>query len=469
MNQKYKYLLKNTGILTISNFASKIMVFLLVPLYTSVLSTEEYGVFDLIVSTVNLLYPILTINIADGVMRFMMDKAYEKRHVAKIGVRYVTLSALIVGLLLIPCYCFQIVESVYGMELLIFLYYLSYVLNQFFIQCAKGLEKTTAMAIAGFLSTIMMLGGNILLLLVFNWGVKGFFLANVLAQAVPALYLFFQMKFVSLLKGNQFDSGLHKEMLKYCMPLIFSTVGWWINSASDRYVVAFMCGVGASGILSVSYKIPAIINTVFGMFGQAWQISAIKEYGEKDSKKFYADSFVFINLMMCVCCSGLILLSKPLARILYAKDFYVAWQYAPFLLVSSVFNTSSGLIGPMLSASKDSKAMAKSAIYGAVVNVILNFGLIYFIGVQGASISTAVAAFVIYYIRKKAIGDVLQVEKYYKVLVMWLLLCIQALLQIYTKLCYVEIAILFAMFMLNGGILKKFIKTILRILQRKNG
>lgn len=466
MNQKYKYLLKNTGILTISNFASKIMVFLLVPLYTSVLSTEEYGVFDLIVSTVNLLYPILTINIADGVMRFMMDKAYEKKQVAQIGVRYVTFSALIVGLLLIPCYSFQIVKSVHGIELLIFLYYLSYVLNQFFIQCAKGLEKTTAMAISGFLSTIMMLGGNILFLLVFHWGVKGFFLANVLAQAIPALYLFIQMKFVSLLKGTKFDSGLHKEMLKYCMPLIFSTVGWWINSASDRYVVAFMCGVGASGILSVSYKIPAIINTVFGMFGQAWQISAIREYGEKDSKKFYADSFVFINLMMCIGCGLLILLSKPLARILYAKDFYAAWQYAPFLLVSSVFNTASGLIGPMLSAIKNSKAMAKSAIYGAAVNVILNFALIYFIGVQGASIATAASAFVIYYIRKRAVGENLSIEKYDRILLMWILLCAQAVLEIYTPLWFVEIAILLMIVGLNFGILKKFSKMLLKMFKK---
>ena len=76
MNTKAKYLIKNTGILTISNFSSKILVFLLVPLYTSVLSTAEYGTYDLAISTVTLLYPILTVNIVDAVMRFAMDKKY---------------------------------------------------------------------------------------------------------------------------------------------------------------------------------------------------------------------------------------------------------------------------------------------------------------------------------------------------------------------------------------------------------
>ncbi|HAQ8217931.1 TPA: oligosaccharide flippase family protein, partial [Enterococcus faecium] len=52
---KTKYLIKNMGILTISNFSSKILVFLLVPLYTSVLSTTEYGTYDLTISTATLL------------------------------------------------------------------------------------------------------------------------------------------------------------------------------------------------------------------------------------------------------------------------------------------------------------------------------------------------------------------------------------------------------------------------------
>lgn len=383
MNQKYKYLLKNTGILTISNFASKVLVFLLVPLYTSVLSTAEMGIYDLIVSTVSLLYPVLTLNVVDGVMRFAMDKAYDKGQVALVGIRYIAMSAAVIAMGLIPCHYIKLFRNIHGMEYLIFLYYLSYTLNQYFIQLAKGMEKVKHMAVAGIISTVMMLGGNILGLLVFKMGLTGFIWANILAQAVPAIYYFFVLRFYSFFQGVKYDKELNREMMSYCLPLIFSTVGWWINSASDRYVVTALCGVSVNGVLSVSYKIPSIINTIFGMFGQAWQISAIREYGKKDSKKFYADSFIFINFMMCIGCAAIIVLSKPLARLLYAKEFYAAWQYAPFLVVSTVFNTASGLIGPMLSAVKDSKSMARSAIYGAGANVFLNIVLVYFMGAQG--------------------------------------------------------------------------------------
>ena len=63
MKKDYKYLLKNVGLLALSNFGSKILVFLLVPLYTRMLTTEEYGTFDLYVSTITLLIPILSLNI----------------------------------------------------------------------------------------------------------------------------------------------------------------------------------------------------------------------------------------------------------------------------------------------------------------------------------------------------------------------------------------------------------------------
>ena len=77
MDNRYKYLIKNTGVLTISNFSSKILTFLMVPLYTNVLTTAEYGTYDLSISTVSLLTPILSLNVVDGVMRYSMDARYD--------------------------------------------------------------------------------------------------------------------------------------------------------------------------------------------------------------------------------------------------------------------------------------------------------------------------------------------------------------------------------------------------------
>ncbi|EMN0581576.1 oligosaccharide flippase family protein, partial [Enterococcus faecium] len=152
---KTKYLIKNMGILTISNFSSKILVFLLVPLYTSVLSTTEYGTYDLTISTATLLFPILTLNIVDAVMRFLMDKDKNKKNIASIAIKVIFLSVIVFGSVMYLLNITKLWQDVYGLEKYIFLYYISYVWNQFLIQFAKGLEKVKAMGIAGIISTIV--------------------------------------------------------------------------------------------------------------------------------------------------------------------------------------------------------------------------------------------------------------------------------------------------------------------------
>ena len=61
-----RYLAKNIAFLTVGQFGTKLLVFFLVPLYTSVLTSAEYGTYDLYSATVGLFVPILTLNISDA-------------------------------------------------------------------------------------------------------------------------------------------------------------------------------------------------------------------------------------------------------------------------------------------------------------------------------------------------------------------------------------------------------------------
>lgn len=458
MTQRSKYLFKNIGILAVSNFSSKVLVFLLVPLYTSTLSTSEYGTYELVVSTVTLLYPVLTANIADAVMRFFMEKSYRQEETASIGIKYIIASIAAVGLGLLASDYFNVIPGLNGLRAYIFLYYLFYVLNQYFIQLAKGLERVKDMGIASLASTVAMLGANIFFLLVLKKGLKGFFNANILAQAIPVFYYGIRLRFWNMIRPVSKNNPLKKKMLAYCVPLICTVLGWWVNSTADKYTVAFICGVAANGLLSVSYKIPNIISTFQGIFIQAWQISAIKEYGEDSASSFYGKTFTYINALMSIVCSGLILLSKPLAYILYANEFYQAWQYVPFLLISSVLNCASGFLGPILSAKKDSKSMALSAIYGACANIILNIILVYLIGVQGATIATVISSYLIYYFRMRAVKNELIIKEYWRVLVTWGLLCLQATLEVCTSIWCVEISVIAGVIVVNRKVLTVVLK-----------
>lgn len=72
----------------------------------------------------------------------------------------------------------------------------------------------------------------------------------------------------------------------------------------------------------------------------------------------------------------------------------------PFLLIACVLNSASGFIGPILLAAKGTKSMAKSAIYGAIVNLVLNIILVYSFGIQEATATTAISSYMMYAVRK---------------------------------------------------------------------
>lgn len=126
---RYRYLLKNIGLLTLSSFATKLLSFFLVPLYTNILSTTEYGTYDLFNTTIGVLLPILTLNIQEAVMRFSIDSKYDRKSIVTVAARYFILSNLIVilGLWVNYIFAFSVIANQYA--IFFFLMFLSQALS----------------------------------------------------------------------------------------------------------------------------------------------------------------------------------------------------------------------------------------------------------------------------------------------------------------------------------------------------
>ena len=191
-------------------------------------------------------------------------------------------------------------------------------------------------------------------------------------------------------------------MIKYSVPMGLGNIGWWINNVSDRYIVTWICGVGVNGIYSVAYKIPSLLSMFQQIFNQAWTISAVKEYNS-NKNEFYSNVYNCYNIGMILTCSVLILFDKVIAKILFGKEFYLAWQYAPFLMISVVFGALVQLLGGIFAATKESVVFGKTIMIGAVINTILNVVLVYYVGAIGAAVATAVSYMIIWVIRLREI------------------------------------------------------------------
>lgn len=387
--QKYRYLIKNIGLLTISKFGSKILNFILIPLYTNLLSTAEYGTYDIYSTTISLMIPILTLQIVDGVVRFSLDESNDKAAVFSIGLKRVLISCGIVVIIAVFNAKLRIIEILAEYPLCLILMYSSEILYSLFSQFSRGIERINELAIAGIINSATMLCLNILFLVKFKMGLEGYFYANIIAYIVPTIFILIRIKAWTYLCLNP-KKSLAKEMNAYSKPMVFNNLAWWVNNASDRYIVTWLCGAAENGIYSISYKIPSLLNVFQEIFSQAWTLSAVKEYDDKNSD-FYTTVYEMYNFAMVITCSCLIVVDKLIARILFSQEFYTAWMYAPFLMLSVLFGSLSGLMGGIFSAAKKSDVFARTTILGASVNTALNIGLVYFTGPMGAAIATLIS------------------------------------------------------------------------------
>lgn len=456
---KYGELLKNTGILTIGNLSTKILIFFLVPIYTSALSTADYGFYDLTISTVQLLFPIFSLNIVDSVLRFILDRQSTVDDIYCVSDKLIKSGCIISFVLISGLSFFDFYKDLRQYIWILSLYYVLYSYNSLFLQVAQGVNRVKTIAITGILGAITLFGSTAIFLLWFDWGLLGFYIANVLGQAIPAIYYFFDLK-VWQYKKSAFaaEKSIRTKMLQYSVPLIVNTVCWWVNSASDKYVVTFLCDVSVNGLLSVAYKIPNILSTLTGIFMQAWQISAIKEYEEGKDGAFYKQTFVYLNMLVSIFIVLCIPMTKIIARYLFYADFYEAWKFVPILLISSMFNASSGYIAPILNASYNTKSVAKSGLYGMSVNIILNIVFTCLYGAQGITVATAISSLLIFYIRKRALKGLLNGNKYKKVICTWIILVIHSVIYVYTSMIWINVVIIILIFVLYAQEILQLIK-----------
>ena len=396
---RYKYLLKNLGLLTLSSFATKLLSFFLVPLYTNILTTTEYGTYDLFNTTIGVLLPILTLNIQESVMRFSMDKKYSRTSIVSIATRFFLISnaVVIIGLAINYIFGFSLIAKDYS--LFFFLMFLSQSLSGMITMYIRGVDRISDLSVSSVIASVITISLNVLFLAFFRWGLVGYFLANIIGPLIQCIYLIIKAQVLKEIDFQNRFAEEKKEMVDYSKPLIANSIAWWVNNVSDRYIVVFFCGLAENGIYSVASKIPSILNIFQTIFNQAWTLSAVRDFDPEDENGFFSNTYKAYNCMMVVICSAIIVFDKLLAKFLYAKDFYVAWKYVPWLTIAILFGAMSGYIGGFFSAVKDSKIFARSTMLGAVTNVILNLIFTPVWGALGAAMATAVCYFEVWIYR----------------------------------------------------------------------
>ena len=412
---KYELLINNTLLISIGTFGSKILTFLMTRFYTEALTPSDYGEADLIIQTANLLIPLVSAGIADGVFRFVLET--DDEHTAKrksiFSAGFYTISAgtailaALSSFISIPGFL-----SEYKWLLIWFISASCY--HSLCAQFIRGEGKTRLFAYQGVLNTVLVIVFSILFLSVFEAGTRGYIISIALADSICALYLAAGQKLWRLMDIH-LKSGMWRKMMRYSLPLVPAALFWWITSVSDRYMITWFLGSGANGIYTVASKIPAIITLISGMFLEAWQFSAVRE--SRGSRRSYISFYTNIwSMFLTVMFTGgsiIIAFSPAAIRLLAASEYYSAAEYLPILTAAAILSSLVSFMGSVYIVTKRSSLSFLTTAAGAVFKIILNFLLIpTHLGIYGAAVATLCSYLLSFLIRIISIRNILPFRIY---------------------------------------------------------
>ncbi|MDD7738631.1 MAG: polysaccharide biosynthesis C-terminal domain-containing protein [Fusicatenibacter sp.] len=385
-----KELVKNTAIVAVGKVCTKFLSFFLLPFYTAVLSTEEYGIVDLLNTYISLLLPIIAFQIEDALFRFLVDVRQREEEKRKV-ISTVTLFAAFQSVLFIIIFTVirQFVSIQYGNYLM-----MNVVVSIFsgaMLQLARGVGDNYTYAFGSFLTALVAILMNIGLVLFLRMGAEGLLITSFVSNLIGVSYIVIKDKVYRLVRIRWFDRGYLKEMLSYSLPLVPNYLSWWVVGASDKSIVRYFLGISQNGILSVSQKFSTAYTSFYSIFNLTWTESAAVHRGDEDRESFYSQIIdMAFRVLSCVC-MGIIAVVALVFPYMIHENYAESYYQIPIYMISSLLYSVIGIYSVVYVAYKKTDKIAKTSLIAAIINVAVNVCLIRYIGLYAASISSAVA------------------------------------------------------------------------------
>lgn len=400
--KKYSSLITDIGLFAIGSLGSKLLLFLLIPLYTNALTNSEYGIADLVFTVGDLLLPFISLGIYNGLLRFgLVDK---EREDAIRCATVVFLAGSIAVFLFMPA--ISLYKPVYEWRWFLAIKIVTSFAQNNALICLKIKNNNKLYAVLSIFQALLLVLFNFILLVNFKFGIKGYLISTIAASGITAIFAFIGGKVYQDLFRSHRNQVLLKQMVLYSIPFIVNDVSWWLIHSSDKIMIEWFLGSSLLGLYTAASKIPSLINAVTAIFGQAWGIASIKEYDSSNDSNFYTNVFRAYIICMYGFCIFFVAITKPFMSIYIGRDFIESWHYVPLLLLAATIASISSFLGSLFGAVKKSGRLMSTTMLSAFVNIIINYIFIQLCGIWGAVIGTVTAYFIV------AIARLLMLKKY---------------------------------------------------------
>ena len=385
----------------VGTFGSKVIYFLLVPFYSFFLSKSDLGLYDIILASLTILTPIITIQVSDAVYRELHDPTKQSLKSAKAFSS--GLSVIFFGLLIFVFIAFifnNLFENKIFYELV--LIQSSFTLYIFFQQSLRGLSLNKEYALMGTMNAFLLILFSIILIYFFTIELRNILLAIACAQSISIIFAIYKINFFKLFEIKNISKAKVYELINYSFPLLPNTLSWWLIDLGSRYIILLFIGIEENGLYAVAARYAGIIALVNSIFILSWQDYVINSKSKISLNTNYFSSY--LNFFIAFQIGLVILLTSFSNELIYfttPADFHNATKYLPILLISSAFASFCGFYGAFYLKEKRTKKIFTTTLLGSIINIAFCIVFINYLGLYAVAVASFVGFLITFLLRSR--------------------------------------------------------------------
>lgn len=382
-----KALFKNTGIIAIGQVSTKFINFLLLPIYTALLTKQQYGLVDLLSTYTSFIVVLISLQLNQSIFRFLVTSRENEKNSKELISSVMFAVNITCVLYLIIFMCFQHFINI-ECKWYLLIQVLVTIFLQTFSGISRGLGYNTYYAIGNFLSAAITLIINIIVIVIFRMGVGAMLVAYIIGPLIGSIYLCIRCNVIKYLSFSQIKRNRLQRMIEYSLPLIPNELSWSLIHSSDRMIISAFKSIAANGLIAVASKFSLIYTTFFSVFNTSWTEQVVLHYNEKGGIEYISSMFNKMVTFFGTLAIGIIAFMPLIFNSLVSEQFVDAYGLIPLYMIAVFFNVIIGMVSVIYLVENETKFIAMSTMLAAFINIVVDLLLVNFIGVYAAPISS---------------------------------------------------------------------------------
>lgn len=390
---------KHSGIYAIGNALNRVGAFLLLPIYTRLLSPAEYGTLETLYLVSTVVSGVLGVGIAHATLRFYFDykDAADRRSVVSTNL-IASLVISIIGVLVVSLFANPLAAWLFkgqslGWAIQWMLATIVFELaSQVGLAYVRAVERSMLFIVVSFVKLVVQVIANSVALMHFNAGVEGVMAGNCLTVALG----FALLSWVSLRDcGLRFEWAKLMPVLRYSLPLLWTTMVGVVASTADRFLLQSLVSLEALGIYALALKLSKLASDLVGEpINRAYGAFRFTIMERDDAGIIQAQVVRYLAVILSLIGLAIVLFAGDALRLIAAPAYWEAARYLPWLVGAAVLQVLTYPLQTGIYYQKKSSSIFHVALAACVAGLVLGVPLIWAFGILGACLSVLGVAIV---------------------------------------------------------------------------